>query len=70
MLLKYMYIFVIFESPVIPPDVHPGFVFYALYVDFRLVNVDILSLLCVLCRYVSYSQRCKPYLVVTEALDI
>jgi hypothetical protein len=40
----YVYIFVIFELPVIAPDVQPGFVFYVLYVDFRLVNVDIRSL--------------------------
>ena len=44
LLLKYMYIFVIFESPVIAHDVYLGFLFYVLYVDFRLLDTDILSL--------------------------
>jgi hypothetical protein len=61
MLLKCMYIFFIFESQFIAHDVNPGFVTFVVHADFRMVNVDILSVgpVFYLCRWMSYSHRCK-----------
>ena len=55
--LKYIYFFFIFESHIIAHDVKPAFVTFAVHTDFRMVNVDILSLCPVsyLCLWMSYS---------------
>jgi len=42
LIVKYMYIFVIFVSQAIACDVKPGSVTFVVYADFRIVNVDIL----------------------------
>jgi len=56
LLLKYMYIFVIFESQFTVHNVKPGFVTFVLCAVFRMVTVNILSLCSVfyLCRRMSY----------------
>jgi hypothetical protein len=50
-----MYIFVIFESHIIAHGVKPRFVTSVVYVDFRMVNVDILppggACMSVCCEY-------------------
>jgi hypothetical protein len=60
LLFIYMYIFVIFGSPVTTLGVQLGIVTDVLYVDFQLVNVVLLvSALLYLYLWMSYSLQCK-----------